>query len=186
MDLASILIPAGVAALVTLLLVGGASLFVLRRLRSVFQLETSPVADLDDESVPQLGGLDAVVPEHRCDGCRHFNLRAGQRVMATQPAFMQATSHLEPWQMARQRPVDLDPEYVALERKFLDAQAAGDVEGARELHDQLLAMDPGSLRDDRQDLDQSLMELDWQRLGLCGRHKELRFATDKCEEWSAE
>ena len=28
-------------------------------------------------------------------------------------------------------------------------------------------------------------EDDWSKLGLCGRHNELRFASDTCEQWAS-
>jgi len=181
MDPATILISALVAAFITLLVVGGAGWVILGHLRRL----TGPLPVADMEATPALSGGLTVLQNPSCDSCVRWNLEAGQRAMASQPAFATAATHLQPWQMSRQRQVTFDPAYLELETKMLAAQQAGEYEQAAALQEELLGLDPGETVDDTSDVSPQMMDLDWRRLGLCGRHKELRFATDQCDAWSA-
>lgn len=122
----------------------------------------------------------------RCETCNHFDLSSGQRTMAAHPAFQAAAAVLPPWQMARERKVRPNPEYAEVETQLREAQAAGDVERSRELHDRLLTLDPGEVLPDTEQVERSMLELDWAGLGACGLHRELRFATDRCESYETE
>lgn len=177
MDLTSIFVPVGAAAAITLAIVLSAGWFFLRRVRQL--LPTTPVVDID--AAPALN----ILQDRSCEGCKSFNLHAGQRLMHTQPAFAQASQHLEPWQMARKRRVDFDPRYLEIEKAMFDAQNAGQMDIAEKMRAQLMTIDPGELEDDTSDVSQAMMELDWTRLGLCGLHKELRFETDCCPKFEA-
>lgn len=190
MDLGSILLTAGTAALVTLLVVALVAWFVVRRLRHALGMQPAPklptpVVDLDD-GTPELGTLDAETVPLRgsCEGCRFFNLEAGQRIARAQPAFFQATAHLEPWEMARQRKLEPNPDYERIEALMLAASEAGDVEGAKKLHDELLELNPGELEENAAEIDAQMLGADWTQLGACSTHRELRFSSDVCEKWS--
>jgi hypothetical protein len=122
----------------------------------------------------------------RCATCNHFDLSAGQAALEANPAFQAASAVLAPWQMARERKVKPNPEYVAVEAQLREAQAAGDVERSRELHDRLLTLDPGEVLPDEEQVEREMLALDWKKLGGCGLHRELRFATDACSDYVTE
>ncbi len=122
----------------------------------------------------------------RCETCNHFDLSAGQAALEANPAFQAASAVLAPWQMARERKVKPNPEYVAVEAQLREAQAAGDVERSRELHDRLLTLDPGEVLPDEEQVEREMLALDWKKLGGCGLHRELRFATDACSDYVTE
>lgn len=186
MDLASILLAAAGAAAVTFTIVALIGLRVLRRLNRLEALESH----LDPSS--SAGGKLQVVPagpgepheQPLCASCKHFNLDAGQRIMRTQPAFFEATAHLEPYQMARQRKVRPNPEYDRLEALMLAASEAGEVEDAEAYHRQLCELDPGEVEDDVENLSGAMLQTNWTQLGACGHLKELRFDHDACDAWS--
>lgn len=137
-------------------------------------------------SLPLVEEPTAPVAPGRCETCNHFDLAAGQRTMEAHPAFKAAAAVLPPWQMARERKVRPNPEYAEVETQLREAQAAGDVERSRELHDRLLTLDPGEVLPDAEQVERAMLALDWQRLGACGLHRELRFATDRCESYETE
>jgi hypothetical protein len=189
-------------ALVAVLLVGQ---FVLRRLLDAAVRQTTetllnaqraarqhgaPVySTLDDldEAKPEPVRLPVVKPVSvSCASCNHFNLAAGQRSIEAHPAFQRATTHLQPWQMARERKVRPNPEYLEVEAAMKAAQAANDAEKANELHSKLLTLDPGEVLEDSEQVERAMLGLDWSKLGACGYHRELRFATDKCEHYETE
>lgn len=146
--------------------------------------------DLDDLPLPETPtrvSLPVVAPEPvTCATCNHFDLAAGQKTIAANPAFATATTHLAPWQMARERKVRPNPEYLETEAALKAAQAEGDVERTRELHDRLLTLDPGEVLPDEEQVEREMLKLDWAKLGACGHHRELRFATDRCEAYETE
>jgi hypothetical protein len=188
-DLASVLLIVAVTLLGATAVLGVAGYLLLRRMRALLPTgagaTTLPAGELDE--APPMRGLTVLqdnAPSRTCAACRHFNVDAGQRLMRSQPAFFQATAHLEPWQMARQRKVAANPEYDRVEALMHAAQEAGEVEEARALHDRLLELDPGTVEDDVDQLDEAMMNATWQDAGLCAKHRELRFGPDTCESWS--
>jgi len=122
----------------------------------------------------------------RCATCNHFDLSSGQRTLEANPAFKAASAVLPPWQMSRERKVRANPEYAEVEAQLRASQTAGDAERSRELHDRLMTLDPGEVLPDAEQVERSMLELDWQQLGACGYHRELRFSTDRCESYETE
>lgn len=122
----------------------------------------------------------------RCETCNHFDLSAGQQAFEANPAFRAAAAVLPPWQMSRERKVRPNAEYAEVEAQLHEAQAAGDVERSRELHDRLLTLDPGEVLPDEEQVAREMLALDWKKLGGCGLHRELRFATDACSDYETE
>ena len=189
MDLTSLLVTVGVtfATMLAVSLAGAWAAVRWMRRAGLLWRSTPPTAVVElEDDVPALGGLTVLnEPRLTCASCSHYNLDAGQRVMRTQPAFFAATSHLQPWEMARQRPVTPNPEYERIEALMLAAAEAGETKEARKLHDALLALDPGELGELEGDVSPALLNTDWTKLGACARHQELRFASDVCAEHRA-
>ena len=87
--------------------------------------------------------------------------------------------------MSRQRKVEQNPEYLSIEADMLSAASRGDTERANELHEKLLTLDPGTVIEDESELDPALIDTAWSDAGLCGVHREIRFASDHCDRWTA-
>jgi len=105
--------------------------------------------------------------------------------MASQPAFMQASQHIPPWQMGRPRIVEPNPEYDALEARMQAAGTDGDFELQAKLHEELLQLRPGTLLPPEDHIEAPMLRLQWSDFGACGRHQELRSKTDRCDDWDA-
>lgn len=119
-----------------------------------------------------------------CQDCRHFDIDAGQLIIAQNPNFKAATQHLLPWQMGQKREVEFSEDYLALERELEEAIAARDYKRQSELTNEMMTMDPGRLKDPEEYVEPRMLRLKWEDFGACAHHEEIRANTDTCENYT--
>lgn len=140
--------------------------------------------------------LAVVEPVKRsCADCRHFNLEAGQHIMAGNPAFQAATRAIPPWRMGRvlkQRPNPKRAELIQARQAILDAVAAqggvSDDAQARTLHglDLELLNTPDTVpAPDEEQVGPELLHATWADMGACAKNEELRMRFDACEAFTS-
>lgn len=166
-------------------------LWIARSLHTL--LEARSTAAAHEPGAPELPAkpvkLHVVQATPRCDGCKHFDIDAGQELKRAHPAFHAATGTLAPWQMGvAHRRFEPNPDYAALQKKLAELVEEGEeknLDRIRVVQAEIERLNPQQLASPDEYVDPGLMKLRWNELGLCGLHNELRFGPDSCEAFVA-
>jgi hypothetical protein len=113
-----------------------------------------------------------------CSTCKSFDLAGGQRLLSANPAFRAAAEWVPPWRMGRALKTKPNPEYLALvaERDAAEGEARQAVERRLE------AIPPEVPLEEEEQVEPSLLHLDWTQFGACLTHSEIRAGSDTCDK----
>ena len=113
-----------------------------------------------------------------CSTCKSFDLAGGQRLLSANPAFRAAAEWVPPWRMGRALKTKPNPEYLAL----LAERDAAEGEARQALERRLEAIPPEVPLDEDEQVEPSLLHLDWTQFGACLTHSEIRAGSDTCDK----
>lgn len=144
------------------------------RASSVLRAEVEPLP----ASPPVYTTLDESASSRGCSSCRFWDLEAGQKLMALNPAFMAASNLIPPWRMGRALKLKPNPEHLELLNLISEAP---DEDRKRELRAKLDAIPAEIPLSPEEQVQPELLDLEWSQFGACKKHQELRAGTDNCD-----
>lgn len=139
------------------------------------QDEDAEGADAGPRKLPVLAEPAAAT----CSTCKSFDLPGGQRLLTSNPAFKAAAEWVPPWRMGRALKTKPNPEYVAL----VAERDAAEGEARVALDKRIEAIPPEIPFDEDEQVEPSLLRLDWAQFGACSVHSEIRAGSDTCPSW---